>query len=835
MNSKNTKLVLIKIFAITIFFITILTNIVSYRTIKAYAMSNDMQACYDALKLSAAENNLQNKEDFELPSKAGNADIVKWSITNGSSEYITIEGNTAKVTRPYAGKGNQTVNLTATLNLNGETAEKTFDVIIREGLSDDSLAGYVYVCFADLYLTEGVTSNETDIQQTHFFLSENGLNWTALNGCNPAFLAGSDFSVGTEVTNDIIIESKTTVRASDESKGYQQRNIDYSVGSHVNIEDTVTGDASVLFPFEGEDNGIRDPYMLRGARNDDSDKIYLLATDLNTHQYKYGSNLAAGTLGSNAWNVICNLSSTRMFVWETDDNMKTWTRRWVDLGSAEKLEESGYSQTLTGGERDRFRMIWAPEAIYNPEKDNYLVYWSSSLMSESGTERADRKIYCCETEDFVDFGPVHLYTDQNSVSVNERGITWQASLDASQIRVDAEEGIYESGSSVFYRAIKNESNLKIYLESSTSLLDPEIDYDSSPLLTAVGNHYRNVPQANVQGNSGLQEGPSMFKFFDRDEWCLMIDNYGSMSIRYYPTTTNNLGAENSITKVADGLYSRSSYANTNLQDIGCHGGMMSITAEEYNTMIDVYNANPDIPNYHEIEYIKVDTREAQDAVDKAEAKIALNETYAKGSIQELKNAVATAKNWITAGTNSAMLKNSIVNITNAMNALKTVKEDEAEKEAANVITATANLKTTITSAEKKLKAASYSSGVTEVNKAIANARALFTKSNVTSAELKAADQAIKNAVSKLVVSKPSLKVSGKATIKLKRKKSITFKATTTNLSGKKITWSINKPKLVKLSKKQGNKVKLTAKKKKGTVRLTIKCGSKKVVKKIIIK
>jgi len=315
----------------------------------------------------------------------------------------------------------------------------------------------------------------------------------------------------------------------------------------------------------------------------------------------------------------------------------------------------------------------------------------------------------------------------------------------------------------------------------------------------------------------------------------MIDNYGSMSIRYYPTTTNNLGAENSITKVADGLYSRSSYANTNLQDIGCHGGMMSITAEEYNTMIDVYNANPDIPNYHEIEYIKVDTREAQDAVDKAEAKIALNETYAKGSIQELKNAVATAKNWITAGTNSAMLKNSIVNITNAMNALKTVKEDEAEKEAANVITATANLKTTITSAEKKLKAASYSSGVTEVNKAIANARALFTKSNVTSAELKAADQAIKNAVSKLVVSKPSLKVSGKATIKLKRKKSITFKATTTNLSGKKITWSINKPKLAKLSKKQGNKVKLTAKKKKGTVRLTIKCGSKKVVKKIIIK
>ena len=50
-------------------------------------------------------------------------------------------------------------------------------------------------------------------------------------------------------------------------------------------------------------------------------------------------------------------------------------------------------------------MAWAPEAIYNPVKDNYLVYWSARTTVDGNTR--DR-LYCNETEDFVHFGETKL-------------------------------------------------------------------------------------------------------------------------------------------------------------------------------------------------------------------------------------------------------------------------------------------------------------------------------------------------------------------------------------------------------------------------------------------
>ncbi len=86
----------------------------------------------------------------------------------------------------------------------------------------------------------------------------------------------------------------------------------------------------------------------------------------------------------------------------------------------------------------------------------------------------------------------------------------------------------------------------------------------------------------------------------------------------------------------------------------------------------------------------------------------------------------------------------------------------------------------------------------------------------------------------ITVAKPSLKVSGKTTVK--QKKSITLTAKTKGLKGK-IRWKLDKKgkKLLKLSKSTGSKVKLTAKKKSGKATLTISCGSKKVKKTIRVK
>lgn len=86
----------------------------------------------------------------------------------------------------------------------------------------------------------------------------------------------------------------------------------------------------------------------------------------------------------------------------------------------------------------------------------------------------------------------------------------------------------------------------------------------------------------------------------------------------------------------------------------------------------------------------------------------------------------------------------------------------------------------------------------------------------------------------ITVAKPSLKVSGKTTVK--QKKSITLTAKAQGLKGK-ITWKLDRKgkKLLKLSKSTGSKVKLTAKKKSGKATLTISCGRKKVKKTIKVK
>lgn len=57
----------------------------------------------------------------------------------------------------------------------------------------------------------------------------------------------------------------------------------------------------------------------------------------------------------------------------------------------------------------------------------------------------------------------------------------------------------------------------------------------------------------------------MFKFNDRDEWCIMIDYYGSSSVRYEPYTTTDLSKADSVKKLTSG------YGRTG-GDVGCHGG-----------------------------------------------------------------------------------------------------------------------------------------------------------------------------------------------------------------------------------------------------------------------
>ena len=549
--------------------------------------------------------------DLALPSAVNGLPgaTVTYSVGNADARYVSIDGNTLKVTRPYAGEGDYSFTLSAAVESGGESYTKEFPLTVREGLSDDSYAGYLYVCFSDVRNPATSAHEWTDVQQVHFFLSQDGLNWTALNGCSPAFKAGSDYL--------------------DNIESCGANSVNYNVAAGTDISKTVSGDASVLFPFEGRDQGIRDPYMIRGSRADgsDSNKVWILATDLNTHAQQYGTatNKTNNICGNWGLTSTVGVGSTHLFIYETEDFVH-WTRRWIDVGS--EISSA---------------MAWAPEAIYNPEKDNYLVYWSARVDAD-GSSR-DR-LYCNETKDFVTFGPTKLYEQEPFYKKygesGRGGNSGYGNIDTSQLWVAGKDADgKETPYGTLFRLVKDETNNHIELMSAKTVLDPSVDYDATDPIgikpyqlgditysakadlsnipgdtneikradivynwfegQSVGDHFTKIDNAEMEGKIGAYEGATMFKFIDREEWCVMIDAYGDMSVRYEPYLTTDLSQTNSIKKVTSG------YGRTG-GDVGCHGGMIPITVKEYNTLIDTYNADATVANFHKIDYIPVDTR-----------------------------------------------------------------------------------------------------------------------------------------------------------------------------------------------------------------------------------
>lgn len=595
-------------------------------SLSVQAAGDNSAAVENGLTIRESEINQLLTKDLKLPTTVDGLEGATVAYSVPANDYASIEGDTLKVTRPAAGESDYKFTLTATVTVGGEQIKKEFPMTIRAGLTEDSYAGYVYVCFS---VPKG---KDYDVQQIHFFLSEDGMNWTALNGCNPIFQTGMDYI--------------------DNIQSCGAGSVNYEVVEGTNIEATTVGDASVLFPFEGRDQGVRDPYLIRGSRADgsDSNKVWLLATDLNTHSDQYGGKKGSNTLGNWGLTSTVGVGSQKLFVWETEDWIN-WERRYIDVG----------------GEVNS-AMAWAPEAIYNPVKDNYLVYWSARV-DEDGASR-DR-LYCNETKDFKTFGPTKLYEAEpyfenykpNGVAVN----SGYGNIDTSQLWVagkDAEGN--ETPYGTLYRVVKDETNNHIELMSASTVLDPEYEgtanqdkYDATNAIgikpfeldgktystkadlnnipgdsnlikraeivhnwfvdQSVGNHFEKISQKNIEQLTGAYEGATMFKFIDRDEWCIMIDFYGSMQVRYEPYVTTDLSDPDSVTKMPAGTYGRTG------GDIGTHGGMIPITVKEYNTLIDTYNSDPSVNNYHKIDYISVDTREFDTKVEALKTAVNSNE------------------------------------------------------------------------------------------------------------------------------------------------------------------------------------------------------------------
>lgn len=280
------------------------------------------------------------------------------------------------------------------------------------------------------------------------------------------------------------------------------------------------------------EKGVRDPFLVRSPQDN---SFYLIATDLR---------IASGK----GWDVAVNEGSRDIIVWHSQD-LVNWSEPWpVTVG----IEGAG--------------CVWAPEAIYDEQAEQFLVFWASATKEAEGEERK-QKIYCAYTKDFRSFSNSELYIERDNHIIDTTII--------------AHEGSY-------YRLSKDETTKNITLEKGASL-------DRSAFVP--------VSAPDLEGIYGV-EGPQIFKLNDREEWCLIIDRFAEGK-GYLPLLTSDLNS-GEFRIVADDDF-----------DLGAnkkrHGGVIPITAEECARLLAAYGdghqvlagqyADPDLAKFGDRYYI----------------------------------------------------------------------------------------------------------------------------------------------------------------------------------------------------------------------------------------
>lgn len=253
--------------------------------------------------------------------------------------------------------------------------------------------------------------------------------------------------------------------------------------------------------------GVRDPFIIR---SEVEDKYYIIGTDLRIANNK-------------GWDVAQYQGSRELLVWESTDLVNWSKERSITVG----VEGAG--------------CVWAPEAIYDRENEDFFVFWASMIQLD-GEEHPIQKIYYSKTKDFVTFTPALPYIVKDNHVIDTTIIE-------------------ENG--MFYRYSKDESTKNIRMDRGTSLY---------------GDNFEEIHHPVLDNLYGI-EGPIIFKFNDRDEWCLLVDQYATRN-GYLPLITSNLD-EGSFRILDSSEY-----------DMGAtkkrHGSMLKITKKEYDALYSRY-------------------------------------------------------------------------------------------------------------------------------------------------------------------------------------------------------------------------------------------------------
>ncbi|KAF4556488.1 Hypothetical protein D9617_1g083660 [Elsinoe fawcettii] len=226
--------------------------------------------------------------------------------------------------------------------------------------------------------------------------------------------------------------------------------------------------------------GVRDPNLVLGGGPDAGSKWYILGTDLD--------------IGKTDWNAAQRTGSLSIFIWESSD-LVTWSQ-----------------ERLVKVENDDAGMVWAPEAIWDAQRGEYLVHWASKFYAASDPQHTGAPgptvMRYAYTRDFVTFGEPGTYVDYSPTNVIDLNIL-------------------PLGGDRYARFLKNESSPRVFYETTDGGLFGTWTRPGGP---------GSIVRAGTEGPT------SYFDNEDPTKAYVLLDYYGSDGYRPFVNTdlsTNN--------------------------------------------------------------------------------------------------------------------------------------------------------------------------------------------------------------------------------------------------------------------------------------------------------
>ncbi|MBQ6898164.1 MAG: glycoside hydrolase family 43 protein [Clostridia bacterium] len=252
---------------------------------------------------------------------------------------------------------------------------------------------------------------------------------------------------------------------------------------------------------------VRDPYIIKGPDENGEDCYFIIATDMNALE---------------GWT-----SNHSLITWRSYDLIN-----WTDETVIDMREFEGFENT---------NRAWAPQAIWDSEKEMYMVYWANSTLENDTAGH-----YYAYTKDFKTFetAPEVLFGRWNETDP-ETGETRNVQCIDGDIVYNEKDGYY-------YLYFKEDITQKIAYVRSEKLTGP---YNTDYTICSLNWH-------------GV-EGSSMYNITGTDKWIMIMDEYSQGT--FFPQITEDF---QNFTRIR-----RGDMEIDHLKPR--HGSVVAISEEEY--------------------------------------------------------------------------------------------------------------------------------------------------------------------------------------------------------------------------------------------------------------